>query len=97
MNSIEQQIFDDVIHNALEMFRIMAAEKSAIFKHLEALKKELVGELANMGGLNTETQKKAFFAKADKLIAKHYNTIQLQIDFRFRQHLQRVYKPRPFR
>lgn len=81
MNSIEQQIFDDVVHNALEMFRVMAAEKAAIFRHLEQLKKELVAELANMGGLRTEAQRKSFFKKADKLIAKHYNTIQLQIDF----------------
>lgn len=79
---VSQKIFDEILENALLVFRYAASERTNTLKRLKALEKELVSRLSEEAV--TERQKRrveTFIVETATLIENRYT--QLQIEFAF--------------
>ena len=76
---INQQVFDELLDNALLVFRFAASQRAATLRHLQELEKELVEKLAIEAV--TERQKRrveTFFKETNKVIENSYKQLQLE-------------------
>jgi hypothetical protein len=77
-----QDIFDEIIDNALLVFRLIAQQKGMTVIKLKLLERELIGKLSTEDV--TERQRRrveTFFGVVDKVIDRHYKALQLEFDF----------------
>lgn len=79
---VNQAVFDEVLDNALLVFRLAASERAATFERLNALEKELVAALA-VEAVTTRQKRRVetFIKQIDKLIAKRYIQVQEAIEY----------------
>lgn len=77
-----QGIFDEVIDNALLVFRLAAQQRGMTVDRLKKLEKELVGKLAEEQVTTRQKRRvETFFDLVDKVIDRHYRQLQLEFDF----------------
>ena len=79
---ILQGIFDEVIDNALLVFRLAAQQRGMTVRRLKLLEKALVGKLAEEQVTTRQRRRvETFFNLVDKVIERHYRQLQLEFDF----------------
>lgn len=77
-----QSIFDEVIDNALLVFRLAAQQRGITVIRLKRLEKELIGKLSEENVTTRQRRKvETFFGLVDKVIERHYRQLQLEFDF----------------
>lgn len=80
--SLQQQIFDEIIDNALNVLRLIVSQQKDVFARLKKLEADLLGEIA-AEDLNKAQKRKlnAFFNRVDNSIEYHFQQLQLDFDF----------------
>jgi hypothetical protein len=79
---ILQGIFDEVIDNALLVFRLAAQQRGMTVERLRKLEKVLIGKLAEEQVTKRQRRRvETFFDLVDKVIDRHYRQLQLEFDF----------------
>jgi hypothetical protein len=77
-----QSIFDEVLDNALLVFRFAASERAATFERLRALEKELVGKLAAEAVTTRQKRRvETFIKEINEHIEWRYQQLQLEFAF----------------
>lgn len=79
---VNQQVFDEILDNALLVFRYAAAERAATIKRLKALEKELVAKL-NEEAVTTRQKRRVetFIKETASLIDKRYTQLQEEFEW----------------
>lgn len=79
---INQKIFDEVIDNALLVFRLAAQQRGVTVERLKLLERELVGKLAEEAVTTRQKRRvETFLGNVGKIIDRHYQKLQLNFDF----------------
>lgn len=79
---INQGIFDEIIDNALLVFRLAAQQRGATVERLKKLERELVAKLAAEAVTTRQKRRvETFLGNVGKLIDRHYQQLQLEFDF----------------
>jgi hypothetical protein len=79
---VNQGVFDEVMDNALLVFRHAASARKATVKRLQELEKELVAALA-VEAITARQKRRveAFFKETNKVIARRYQQLQLEFAY----------------
>jgi hypothetical protein len=76
---INQAIFDEILDNALLVFRYAASERATTIERLKALEKELLAELNDEVVTNRQKRRvETFLKETGRLIDKHYTKLQTE-------------------
>ena len=79
---VNQDIFDEIIDDALKIFRLIAHEQGQVLARLRELEKELKDKLAIEDVSNRQRRRvETFLTEIDSFINKRYEAIQQEIDF----------------
>lgn len=79
---VSQKIFDELLSNALLVFRYAANQRAITVEKLAALEKELIARLAVEAVTERQSRRvETFFKETGKLIDKRYEQLQLEFDF----------------
>lgn len=79
---IHQSIFDEIIDNALMVFRLAAQQRSMTVDRLKLLERELVARLAAEAVTTRQKRRvETFLDNVGKVIDRHYKQLQLEFDF----------------
>lgn len=79
---VNQAIFDEVIDNALLVFRLAAQQRGVTIERLKLLERELVGKLAQEAVTTRQKRRvETFLGNVGKIIDRHYAALQREFDF----------------
>ena len=77
----DQKVFDEILDNALQVFRLAANQRSITLANLKKLEKELLAKFI-VEDLTARQKAKleTFIKRTDKLIEKHFKSLQKELD-----------------
>jgi hypothetical protein len=79
---VNQAVFDEVLDNALLVFRYAASERAVTFARLEKLEQELVGKLAAEAVTKRQARRvETFIKEMDAIIDRRYTQLQIEFDY----------------
>lgn len=79
---VSQKVFDEILDNALLVFRYAASQRAATVAQLQKLEKELIGKLAAEAVTTRQARRvETFFKETNRLIERHYTKLQLQFNY----------------
>jgi len=79
---VNQSVFDEILDNALLVFRYAASQRAATIKRLEELEKKLVAQLAEEAVTTRQKRRvETFLKETSSTIDKHYKIIQADFEY----------------
>ncbi len=79
---VNQSVFDEILDNALLVFRYAAAERTATVQRLKELEKQLVAELNDEAVTSRQKRRvETFLKETAVLIDRHYTKLQTQFEW----------------